>query len=112
MLVPANPRSAMSAAAASTIFRRDSTPSSSRRDSFRAALRSGIPCPPEARVQPGQQRERILSLDRATGRLVETVVVREAIDAQTRHRLGGEWEIRAEEDLCRGHQLPERAQGM
>jgi long-chain acyl-CoA synthetase len=37
-LVPANPRSAMSAAAASTILRRDSAPSSSLRDSFRTAL--------------------------------------------------------------------------
>src|SRR5215472_3690924 len=110
MLVPANPRSAMSAAAASTIFRRDSTPSSARRDSFRAALRSGIARLADAVAQARQKRQRVVPLDCTTGRLVETVVVRETVDGQMGHRLGCEREIRSEEDLCGGHQLAQRAQ--
>src|SRR5262245_58236262 len=101
MLVPANPRSAMSAAAASTILRRDSTPSSSLRESFRAALRSGMPSPSHALAQSPQKREPVVPLDRAAGRLVEAVVVGETVHGQTDHRLGSEREIRSEEDLCR-----------
>src|SRR5215475_6398134 len=86
MLVPANPRSAMSAAAASTILRRDSTPSSSLRDSFRAAPRSGMPSPFHAVTQSPQKRKDVVPLDRTAARLVEAAVACETVDGQMGHR--------------------------
>src|SRR5690349_9287107 len=83
MLVPAKPRSAMSAAAASTIFRRDSTPSSSRRDSFRAAPRSPIGGPGDPIAESREQGERVAPLDPRTGRRVEAVVGGEPVHGET-----------------------------